>query len=180
LFPRKKRTAGLVGRRMPADLALALLRLTLGGVFVAHGVKHFINRDKTIRWTQSIGLRAPRLQWGFMTFAEIGIGIGLIAGFATSVAAAALVAMMLVAYWTVHRHAGFFVTARPDEGWEYVLTLAAAAVALAGLGPGEWSLDHAIGIAETLDGAAGMLIAAGGGVSAAVLQILLFYRGTGD
>ena len=71
-----------------SDLALLLLRLVLGAVFVAHGVKHFVNREKTVAWTSSIGFRSPRLQWGFMTFAEIGIGIGLAAGLVTSIAAA--------------------------------------------------------------------------------------------
>lgn len=157
------------------NAALVVLRVALGIVFVAHGAKHFVNREKTIAWAASIGLRRPGMQWFFMTFAEIGIGAGLLAGLLTSFAAAGLLSMMVGAFWTVHRHAGFFVTARPDEGYEYVFILAAAAFVVALLGPGEWSLDDALGIADDLDGTVGALIAAGGIVVGA-LQLAAFYR----
>ena len=157
------------------NAGLLTLRLVLGIVFVAHGVKHFINREKTMNWTASIGFKSPGLQWAFMTFAEIAIGVGLAAGLLTSFAAAGLVSMMFVAFWTVHRAAGFFVSARPDEGYEYVLVLIAAAVAVAVIGPGEWSLDESLDIAASLDGGVGALIAAGGLV-AAILHLATFHR----
>ena len=157
------------------NAGLLTLRVVLGVVFVAHGVKHFINREKTMNWTASIGFKSPGLQWAFMTFAEIAIGVGLAAGLLTSFAAAGLVSMMVVAFWTVHRAAGFFVSARPDEGYEYVLVLVAAAVAVAVIGPGEWSLDESLDIAASLDGGVGARIAAGG-LGAAVLQLATFYR----
>jgi putative oxidoreductase len=157
------------------NAGLLALRVVLGIVFIAHGVKHFINREKTINWTASIGFKSPGVQWAFMTFAEIGIGVGLAAGLLTSFAAAGLVSMMFVAFWTVHRAAGFFVSARPDEGYEYVLVLVAAAFALAVIGPGEWSLDESLDIAASLDAGIGALIAAGG-LAAAVRQLATFYR----
>jgi len=163
---------------MSADVfntAMVVLRLAIGVVFLAHGVKHFRNRQKTMDWAASIGLKSPTLQWTFMTFAEIGIGIGFLAGLVTSFAAAGLVAMMLGAFWTVHRFAGFWITARPDEGYEYVLVLVAAAIAVALLGPGEWSVDHALEIAGDFDGTTGAAIVAAGFV-AGVVQLLLFYR----
>jgi len=161
------------------NAGLLTLRVVLGIVFVAHGVKHFINREKTVNWTASIGFKSPGLQWGFMTFAEVGIGVGLAAGLLTSFAAAGLVSMMFVAFWTVHRAAGFFVSARPDEGYEYVLVLMAAAFAVAVIGPGEWSLDESLDIAASLDGGVGALIAVGG-LGAAVLQLATFYRPSRD
>jgi len=157
------------------NAGLLALRLVLGGVFIAHGVKHFINREKTVRWTAYIGFKNPAIQWAFMTFAEIAIGVGLALGLLTSLAAAGLVSMMVVAYWTVHRAAGFWVSARPDEGYEYVLVLVVVAVALAIIGPGEWSVDDALDIATSLDEGVGAAIAAGG-VGAAILQLAGFYR----
>jgi len=157
------------------NTAMAVLRGVVGIVFLAHGAKHFKSREKTTRWAESIGLKSPGIQWVFMTFAEIGIGLGFLAGFLTSFAAAGLVAMMFVAYWTVHRFAGFWITARPDEGWEYVLVLVGAAIAVAVLGPGEWSLDHAIEIAGDFDGVTGAVIVAGGFL-AAIGQLAMFYR----
>ncbi len=157
------------------NAGLLALRLALGIVFIAHGVKHFFNREKTIRWTASIGFKSPGVQWAFMTFAEIAIGVGLAIGLLTAFAAAGLVSMMFVAFWTVHRAAGFWVSARPDEGYEYVLVLVVAAFVLALIGPGEWSVDDGLDIATSLDEGVGALIAAGG-FGAAFLQLATFYR----
>jgi putative oxidoreductase len=148
-------------------------------VVLAHGVKHLRNRQKTTAWTASMGFRQPRVQWFFMSFAEIGVGTSLVVGLLTSLGSAGLVALMAVAYWTVHRHAGFWITARPDEGWEYVFMLTAGAVALALLGPGEWSVDHALGIAADLSGGAGVAFI-GAGLAAAAAQLGIFYRPGGS
>lgn len=158
-----------------ADAALLIVRVAPGVVLVAHGVKHFRNRARTIDWTAGIGFSNPEIQWFFMSFAEIGVGLSLALGFLTSVGAAGLIALMAVAFWTVHRHAGFWITARPDEGWEYAFVLSAAGWALALLGPGEWAVDHALGIADALDGGLGALVAAGG-VGAAAAHLAVFHR----
>ena len=162
-----------------ANAALLILRVALGVVLLAHGVKHVRNREKTMDWTASMGFSSPGIQWFFMSFAEIGVGISLVAGLLTTIGAAGLIALMAVAFWTVHRHAGFWITARPDEGWEYVFVLAAGAAALALLGPGTWSIDNALGIADDLDGGVGAAIAAGG-VAAAAAQLAVFFRPAGD
>jgi putative oxidoreductase len=169
------------------NLALLIIRVGLGAVFLAHGIKHAMGRDKTTRWFGSLGFKSPGLQWFASTAAEIGIGVLLIVGLITSVAAAGLIAVMVVAFWTVHRSAGFFITSfmKPDvdvEGYEYVLTLAVMALALAVAGPGEWSIDWLIDIdgvtlAEYLDGRAGLLLAAGG-IAAAFAQLAAFWRPT--
>lgn len=158
-----------------ANAALLITRVAVGIVFLAHGIKHFRNREKTMRWTASIGFSSPSIQWFFMSFAEIGVGFSLILGLLSSVGAAGVVSLMTVAFWTVHRHAGFWITARPDEGWEYAFVLSAAAWTLALLGAGEWSLDHVLEIADDLDGGVGAIIAAGG-FAAAVGQLMLFFR----
>lgn len=157
------------------NAALLILRLALGAVFVIHGVKHLRNRSRTINWTAGMGFSQPGLQWFFMSFAEVGTGVSLGFGLLTSFGSAGLIALMAVAYWTVHRHAGFSITARPDEGWEYAFVLAAVAFAVAVLGPGDWSIDHATGIAENLDGGVGAVIAASG-IGAAALQLAVFFR----
>lgn len=158
-----------------ANIALLVIRIAVGVVFVAHGVKHLRNREKTMQWTKGIGFSKPFVQWFFMSFAEIGVGISLALGLLTSVGAAGVASLMTAAFWTVHRRAGFWITARPDEGWEYVFVLSAAAVALALLGPGEWSADHALDLVESLDGGVGAAIVAGG-VVAAFAQLALFFR----
>lgn len=157
------------------DLALAVMRAWLGIVMLAHGVKHLRGREKTTNWLASIGYTQAPLNWLAMTATEIGVGLMLILGLLTTLAAAGTAAIMVVAYLTVHRKVGFWVTARPDEGWEYVFTLLALAVAIGLLGPGQWSIDDAIGLATDLDGWVGLLIVAGGALSG-VGQVATFFR----
>jgi len=65
----------------------------------------------------------------------------LIVGFLNPLGAAGVVGVMSVAFVTNHRPNGFFIF-RPGEGYEYVLNLLVAALALGALGAGEWSIDH--------------------------------------
>jgi len=157
------------------DWAMVVLRGVAGVVMLAHGIKHARGRAKTANWFGSIGFRMPELQWFASTATEIGVGVLLIVGLGTSFAAAGLVAVMVVAFWTVHRSAGFWVTARPDEGWEYVLVLASVGLAIAIAGPGAISVDAAMGIEDSLDGWVGAALIAGG-VAAAGVQIAMFFR----
>ena len=157
------------------DWAMVVLRGVAGVVMLAHGIKHARGRAKTANWFGSIGFRMPEVQWFASTATEIGVGVLLIVGLGTSFAAAGLVAVMVVAFWTVHRSAGFWVTARPDEGWEYVLVLASVGLAIAIAGPGAISIDAAMGIEDSLDGWVGAALIAGG-VAAAGVQIAVFFR----
>ena len=142
---------------------------------LAHGVKHARGRAKTSKWFGSIGFKSPDLQWFASTATEIGVGVLLIVGLVTTLAAAGVIGVMVVAFVSVHKTAGFWVTARPDEGWEYILSLSSIATALAVGGPGDVSVDAAIDLVPLLDGWIG-----GGavvfGVLAASLQLVVFFR----
>jgi putative oxidoreductase len=162
------------------DTGMLVLRLGLGAVFLAHGVKHAMGREKTSAWFASIGFKRAEFQWFMSTATEIGVGVLLILGLLTSLAAAGVIGVMTVAFWTVHRPAGFFITAFMRdgvdvEGWEYVFTLSFASLALAIAGPGDVSLDASLDIAENLDGWVGLLLGAGG-VAAAFGQVATFWR----
>lgn len=166
------------------DWALLLLRLGVGGVFLAHGIKHLGSRHKTTNWFRTLGYRNPEFQWLAMTATEIGAGLLLVVGLITGPAAAGVIGTMLVAFITVHRPAGFFITGFMKEGidvegYEYVLTLAVMAAAIAVAGPGEISVDAAIGLADTLDGGIGALLAAGG-VLFGIGQVATFWRPNSD
>jgi len=128
-----------------ADIALLLLRLVLGIIMTAHGVNHWIGGGRiagTAGWFGGLGLRQPLLQAWLSVVTEIGAGVLLIVGFATSFACAAVLSVMLVAGLLAHRPNGFFVF---KEGYEYVLVLSVAALAVTLLGPGRLSIDHAAG-----------------------------------
>ena len=63
------------------------------------------------------------------------------------------------------------------DGWEYSASIAVAAWAVATVGPGEWSLDHAIGLDWTAwDGWIGAVLAAVIGLGGAALQLAICYR----
>jgi len=157
------------------DAAMLILRVAVGMVILAHGIKHARGRVKTGNWFGSIGFRQPQLQWFASTATEIGVGVLLIAGLLTSFAAAGLIGVMTVAYWSVHRAAGFWVTARPDEGWEYVFVLTAAAFAIAIAGPGSASIDGASGLGTALNGWVGAALGLAGMV-VAFGQLAMFFR----
>lgn len=156
-----------------ADFALLLLRVWIGVVMIAHGLNHGRNLKGTTSYFESKGFRRAELLAPASTYGEMAIGLGLILGLLTPFAAAGLITTMTVAYGSVHRFAGFFVFKRPDEGWEYVATLAVAALAVATLGPGSISLDSVFAL--DLNGWTGFLIALAG-VAAGAAQLALFWR----
>lgn len=157
------------------DFVSAGLRLWLGIVMVAHGIGHVRNVDGTEAWFASKGFRFARPIARFSGLGELAIGAALVVGLLTGPAVAGLIAIMTVAFWAVHRPAGFFVYARPDEGWEYVATLAVTATAVAVMGPGRLSIDALLGIDTALDGAVGLVLA-GAGVAAGAGQLALTWR----
>lgn len=169
----------------PVSTGLAILRVALGVVFLAHGLKHLAGREKTTNWFGWLGFKAPGFQWMASTATEIGVGILLVVGLLTGFAAAGVVGVMFVAFWTVHRNAGFFITAfmkegTDVEGYEYVAVLALAATALAVTGPGAYAIDDQImvdgsSLASQFDGWIGLALVFFGAAVAAV-QLTIFWR----
>jgi putative oxidoreductase len=158
------------------NVGLLILRLVLGLTLAAHGYNKFFGGGRipgTAGWFESIGMRYGRFQAVVAASTEISAGLGLAAGLLTPIPAAGFVALMLVAAWTVHRANGFFIV---KEGWEYNLILAVAAVAIATVGAGRYSLDHLIFGHNWHDGWHGLLGSLLLGVGGALGQLALFYR----
>jgi putative oxidoreductase len=109
------------------------------------------------------------------SFTELGVAPLLVLGLLTPLAAAGVVGTMSVALVANHLKNGFFIF-RPGEGYEYVLTLLVAALALGALGGGQWSVDRALKIADDLQGWTGFAITAGAGGGGALLTLVLFWR----
>lgn len=160
------------------DLALLVLRVVTGAVFLAHGLNHVFGGGKiagTGRWFESLGMKPGWVHAWTASLTEIGAGALLVLGLLTPVAAAGVIGVMLVAWITNHLRNGFFIF-RPGEGYEYVMTLTTVGVALAVLGPGGWSLDNAAGILPHLVGWNGLAIGAGAGAGGALLLLAVFWR----
>jgi putative oxidoreductase len=157
----------------PAALAQLVLRGILGGTMIAHGIRHARTLDGTAGWFKSIGFRQHRLQAQMSAAVEVGAGAALAAGAGTPLAASAVVGTMAVAYHSVHRPNGYFITA---EGWEYVGFISGAAVALAALGPGRFSADRLLGLDRIGSPWQRAALAAGLGIGGAAAQLAAFYR----
>ena len=166
----------LSGLPAPMNLGLLLLRVVVGVVMFAHGYNHIFRGGKiagTGRWFESLGMRPGWLHAWLASLVELGSGVLLVVGLLTPVAAAGVVGVMLVAWIINHLRNGFFIF-RPGEGFEYVMTLFVCGLAIGALGPGRWSLDHALDI--EFSGWWGFATTAIGGIGGAALLLLAFWR----
>jgi putative oxidoreductase len=160
------------------DLSVLVLRVALGVVFLAHGVNHVFRGGKiagTARWFESLGMKPGVLHAWLASLTELASGALLLVGFLTPLAGAGVVGTMVVAWITNHLKNGYFIF-RPGEGYEYVLFITFAALAMAALGGGGWSIDrvlvdHDVAGCNWLYGWHGLVVAgvAGGGGAALLL-----------
>ncbi len=156
------------------NIGMLIIRLVVGLTLVAHGWNHLFGGGRiagAARWYGSMGLKPPIVQAWMSVIFEFAAGFGLALGFLTPLAAAATVGLMAVAGIVAHRTNGFFVF---KEGYEYVLMIGVIGVAVAILGPGKWSLDHAFGFTdhEPWHGIWGFLIAVVLGLGGAIAMLV--------
>lgn len=122
-----------------AQYAAALLRISLGAMFLAHGLvlKLFTyGMDGTAQYFVSVGL--PAWTAYAVVTAEIVGGALLVLGIGTRWVTAALMPILLGALWA---HAGNdWVFSAPNGGWEFPAYLVVLGVAQILLGDGAWSL----------------------------------------
>lgn len=119
--------------------ATALLRNSLGVMYVAHGLilKYFVfTLPGTAGFFESLGLPGVLAYIVFAT--ETVGGILLILGLGTRWVAAALVPVLVGALW-VHVGNGWVFSA-PNGGWEYPLYLIVLSIAQFLLGDGAFAL----------------------------------------
>jgi putative oxidoreductase len=151
------------------DLGRLLLRFTIAGTFFVHGTQKVFGwfggygPDGTGQFFESVGLRPGRRQALAAGSTETSCAILTALGLATPLAAAGLSSVMITALRTVVWKDGV----KPATG-EHEVLLATAALALTETGPGNPSLDSALGfewngpgwvLAALAAGAAGSTIA---------------------
>ncbi len=146
-----------------------ILRVTVGGYFVGHGLQKLTGRlggeglDGTGAFFESVGIRPGRANAVLAGAAETGGGALFALGLATPVAASALAGVMTNAIRHVHGRNGPWVT---DGGFEYPAVVLAALAAITESGPGRLSLDGKLGIERS--GAVAMALALGAGAAGAI------------
>ena len=134
---------------MFANFGLLALRLTLGLVFLGHGAQKAFGSfggpgfAGATGFIGSLGLRPAPFWTALAVGGELLAGLLFLLGLLTPVAGLLVLATMAVAIAKVHGPKGFFVQ---NGGYEYNLVLIIAAVALALVGPGAFSLDHLLGL----------------------------------
>jgi putative oxidoreductase len=123
--------------------ARTILRVVVGFLFAAHGWQKY--NEWTIAGTTAafgdMGIPMADVAAPVIATLELVGGVALILGFLTRPVAVLLTLDMLGALVLVHLSAGVFVA---NNGYELVLLLGAAALALALVGPGRASADYAL------------------------------------
>jgi putative oxidoreductase len=134
---------------------LLALRVILGLVMAGHGAQKLFGwfggggPKGTGGMFGQLRFRAPLVMALVAGVAEFGGGLLLAMGLLTPLAALAITGVMINAVATVHWRNGLWSHA---GGYEYNLIILAAVVALAATGPGDYSLDAAIGWADNISG----------------------------
>lgn len=157
------------------DFVALLLRMTIGPMLIAHGSNKVWGQgglEGTTRWFDALGLKPAWWHARIAAATELGAGTLLTLGALDPLPSAAVVGLMAGAAATDHRGKGFFIF---KGGWEYTAVVASAAVAVAGLGSGRWSLDRALGRRQR-SGAKVAIGAALFGLTNAAIMLATSYR----
>lgn len=124
------------------DWALAILRVAVGAIFVAHGAQKLFTYGiaGTTGAFDQMGIPLAGITAPLIVLLEFFGGLALIAGFLTRFISLALVLDMIGAIAFVHLSAGFFM----PKGYEFALMLLVASLGLTIAGSGAISVDSLI------------------------------------
>ena len=157
---------------MHMDVGRLAARVVIGGLFVGHGTQKLFGwfdgpgRAGTAAMMESIDMRPGKVHALAAGVTETVSGVLLGLGLATPAAAAGVTGVMTSAAVKVHRPNGPWVH---KGGWEYNAVLVAAVTEITEAGPGDLSLDHALGIERR--GWPWALAALGAGIGTAALAM---------
>src|SRR5713101_7317369 len=130
------------GSSVSSDLASLILRLAIGTLFIIHGYPKLTSaqRKQGGAGMKSVGMSATMVPLG--GFVEFFGGIALILGLLTPIVAVLSALWMLSTTWfSISK-----VKKKYAGGYEIDVTLFLAAIALALLGSGIFSIDHLLGL----------------------------------
>lgn len=130
------------------DGALLVARLLLGVVLIAHGWQKVVTNGlgATAEGFGKMGVPLAPVSATYAGAVELVGGALILVGAATAVVGVLVVLDMLGAALIVHVGNGVMVG---NGGWELVGVIAAAALVLAAVGAGRYSVDHALATRRT-------------------------------
>ncbi|MFA7286520.1 MAG: DoxX family protein [Patescibacteria group bacterium] len=114
------------------DLAVLLVRVTVGAVFIAHGVQKLGALGMVGGFFTSLGL--PAVLATVVAVVEVAAGVAVLLGIATRIAALGIAVIMVGAIFFVKFSLGFL------GGYEFELVLLLIALSLVASGPGRYSV----------------------------------------
>ncbi len=116
-----------------SDIAILLMRLLVGAVFISSGWNHFQN---PVERGQSIGLRPGLTR--FLGLAELAGGLGVALGILTQLAALGLI---LIMFGAIQRKIFVWKTGfwgKHSDGWHYELLFVLMCLVIATTGGGRY------------------------------------------
>lgn len=124
------------------DLGLALLRVTLGVIFVTHGLPKIMGGVGGFEgMLAEMGVPLAGIMAWVVTLLEVGGGLALIAGFLVTAFSLLLSFHMLMGIFLVHLSNGWYVVGPGSGGAEFNVLLIAGLLTLVLAGPGAAALD---------------------------------------
>jgi putative oxidoreductase len=156
---------------------LLILRTVVGVILICHGTQKLLGwfgghgTRNTGAFFELLGYRPGLLFAVIAGLSEAGGGAMLTLGFLTPLAGAAVIGVMLNAASSLRSNGPWAI----NGGWEYTVVLAAVGASVALTGPGEASVDHALGLDwSTASSVGGVAL----GLVTAALTTLLLRRPT--
>ena len=129
------------------DLSYLLIRVTVGGQLLVHGIVKLMGPGVTAFAAGSLARRGiePSMPLAYIVFFNETVGaVCLILGLFTRVVAAVIAVEFLLITFVVHFHNGYGFSS-PGGGWEYPFMWGLIIFAISLRGGGPYSLDRVIG-----------------------------------
>ncbi|MFQ6334737.1 DoxX family protein [Methylophilus sp. 3sh_L] len=114
-------------------------RILLSHIFIISGLSKAANPSGTIGYIQSVGAPLPELAYAIALFVELVLGIALLVGYQTRLAAAGIAVFTVATAFMFHQNMA-------DQIQQIMflknLTIAGGLLMVVAFGPGAFSLDN--------------------------------------